>query len=168
MPRGVASSRVRKASSKALAVNSLSLRLQERARVGPLSAARVRPYTLVLYNRAVSWYFPNFLCFSDIPPSVEALDDSVAEAIESAWAEGESRSPIGNFISGLQFHVPNLKGKLRFSWVLWSSGAKKNGPVARRHSRVTPLVFWYIPFGRQASHVLQVWCGRFSPFSPNL
>ena len=116
--------------SVSLDSGKLAHRILNRARIGPLREARVRPQTLRLYEAALAWFFfHSSLSLDTLPDSTEVLDDQVSNSIELAWAEGESRSLIGNLLSGLQFFVPNLKGKLRFSWLLWAEWGKKEWPV---------------------------------------
>ena len=97
-----------------------ALRRNQRADIGRLSNTLIKPYTAQLYTVACEWFFSwmfanNLL----VPIDTIEFDDMVAEAIESAWEEGESRALVGNVLSGLEHFVTGLRGSLKRGWKLW-------------------------------------------------
>ena len=64
----------------------------------------------------------------------EEFDLPVSEFIEYLWVSGEPKSWANDTCSGLQHHVPNLRGKLVGSWRLLKAWSKTELP-----NRATPM-----------------------------
>ena len=64
----------------------------------------------------------------------EEFDILVSEFIEELWVSGEPKSWANDTCSGLQHHVPNLRGKLVGSWRLLKAWSKTELP-----NRATPM-----------------------------
>ena len=91
---------------QALARATKEERKKERAALGKLKQLDVGAKTLERYSKAIE------LCFSwldeedkVLPNSVLMLDDQLGDHVCEQWDLGESRSHIGNLLSGLSYNV---------------------------------------------------------------
>jgi len=90
---------------------------------------------LVRYNAAVArffaWIDTQGVTWGSNPGE---FDSTVASYIEHLWSSGESKAWANDACSGLQHHVPNLRGKLFGSWRLLRAWSKIELP-----NRATPI-----------------------------
>ena len=107
-----------------------------RAAAGTLRSLQLQPRTLTRYAEAAKFFF-NWLAEhgEPMPESVAATDEVLGEFLEDCWAQGESKSIVGDVLSGLQHFVPSLRRALNDSWRLFSTWSKNEVP-----SRARPLL----------------------------
>ena len=110
---------------------------RQRARkgLGALRDLTIAPKTRQRYEAAVRTFF-GWCELSQVDPGITnvKLIDTVEEFIEACWEEGESRAVACDSLSGLQFFVPGLKGRLTGAWRLCKAWQRHELP-----SRATPL-----------------------------
>ena len=119
----------------ALGVKAKRERVKARALVGALKGNRVSAKTLVRYNRAILLFF-EWLASKELglPDDLVMLDALLSEYAEILWQEGESRSGLGDTLSGLTNYLKFLRGKLPDAWAQHSTWKKLELPA-----RATPF-----------------------------
>ena len=111
-------------------------RKMARRAVGPLSSAIITAKTKHRYDYAVAWFFAWLSATGfEVPATLLEFDDLVALAVDTAWQEGESRSLVGDLLSGLCHHLNPLRTRLPSGWRLWSAWGRLELP-----SRAWPLL----------------------------
>ena len=101
-------------------------RRERREGVGQLRDTRVKPQTLVRYDRAVATFFDSLRDNNEtLVADHLLLDEQVCVHIERLWNEGESRSLAEDCLSGLRHYQPKLRGQLRQAWDLVSAWQNK-------------------------------------------
>ena len=113
-------------------------RLAERRRVrreaGKLRDLIITSTTLNRYNAALARFFKWAKGITLARMNPEEFDFLVSEFIEYRWVSGEPKSWANDTCSGLQHHVPNLRGNLVGSWRLLKAWSKTELP-----NRATPM-----------------------------
>jgi len=95
-----------------------------------LKQSIVNPRTRQRYERALVTFFSFLTIMSlDLPNSYNRLDLVLVEFVNHSWHEGECRGYVGDAISGLTHFMPDLKGKLRSAWRLYSAWGRLELPA---------------------------------------
>eukprot|EP00438_Fugacium_kawagutii_P016319 Skav222801 [mRNA] locus=scaffold1419:399983:408357:+ [translate_table: standard] len=110
-------------------------RQQERSKVGKLSSLVVQDKTRLRYAEA----YQSFLLFHRLSPSFalpefDEFDNLVAEYVEFLWEDGRPKSEASYALAALQFHRPQCKHHLPWSWKLVKTWNQVELPT-----RATPL-----------------------------
>lgn len=111
------------------------VRKQERQKVGSLSSFVVQDKTRERYKAA----FQAFLQFHQLTqrfhlPEFDEFDNLVAEYIEFLWENGNPKSEASYALASIQFHRPQTKHRLPWSWKLVKTWHQVELPT-----RATPL-----------------------------
>ena len=124
-------------------------RQQLRQRLGQLANLLIQQGTLKRYERAVHTFFR--WCEGDQYKvnSEERLAARLSEWIEDLWEQGEGRSVAGDGISGILHFLPEMQGKLKRAYRLFTAWKKHELPA-----RAPPLVIWMVE-GMAYSLVMQ-------------
>ena len=119
-----------------MAGGSRQARKAARQRLGKLRDLTIAPKTRIRYDRAVGAFF-KWCELAEVDQFEEnaELIDLTEEFVEMAWEEGEPRATACDTLCGLQFYVPNLKGKLLGAWRLCKAWQKQELPT-----RAPPLL----------------------------
>ena len=101
-----------------------------RRAIGPLSSAIITKSTQTRYEFAVRWFFAWLRALQQpVPCTLLDFDDQVAQCVEAAWQEGESRSLVGDLLSGLSHFFNPLRSRLPSGWRLWSAWGRLELPA---------------------------------------
>ena len=110
-------------------------RKEARSRLGRLRDLTIATKTRIRYEKAVQALFRwcDLVGIEQFESNARATG-AVEEFIEMCWEEGEPRSMACDALSGLQFFVPEMKGKLVGAWRLCKAWQRQELPA-----RATPL-----------------------------
>ena len=123
-----------------------------RKALGKLRDLTIAPKTRVRYDKAIKAFFHwSELCGIDAFGNNAAVVDCVEEYIEMCWQEGEARATACDCLSGLQFFVPDMRGRLLGAWRLCKAWQRQELPV-----RALPLALSMV----QAMAMLRVRKGQ--------
>ena len=110
-------------------------RKQARKALGALKDLTIAPKTRQRYEKAVQTFFDWCeLCRVDAYETNAKLVNTVEDFVEMCWEEGEPRGKACDSLSGLQFFVPGMKGKLGGAWRLCKAWQRHELPA-----RATPF-----------------------------
>jgi len=110
-------------------------RKEARRAQGRLRDLTIAPKTRERYEKAVRAFFAWCeLAHVDVYETNNILIGTIDDFIEMCWEEGEPRASACDCLSGLQFFVPGLKGKLTGAWRLCRAWQRRELPA-----RATPL-----------------------------
>jgi len=103
--------------------------------LGSLRDLTIAPATKARYDNAVRMFLRwSELCKVEVFGSNAQLIGLIEDFVEMCWEEGEARSQACDSLSGLQFFIPELKGRLRGAWRLCKAWQRQELPA-----RATPL-----------------------------
>jgi len=81
--------------------------------LGGLRDLTIQPTTKIRYEKAVRTFMGwSDLCKVEVFASNAQLINVVEDFVEMCWQEGEPRALVSDCLSGLQFFIPDLKGRL--------------------------------------------------------
>jgi hypothetical protein len=103
-------------------------RRRDRARKGKLADLLVTPGIVARYNKAVLVLITFLKVHCLMPSSLILIDNSVAQFIESCWAEGEAHALCSDALAGLQYHLPIVRRYLHKSWKLLRAWQRAEPP----------------------------------------
>lgn len=115
--------------TQVLNVTDKAARARQRKVIGHLRDNQIVKGTLKRYSKAVLLFLTWVETHTSYPASESALDELLCTFAEELWQEGESRSILGDVLSGLGFYFVSLKGRLKAAWRLYGTWGKLELPV---------------------------------------
>eukprot|EP00971_Amphidinium_carterae_P232559 4614965-Amphidinium_carterae.4 len=120
-------------------VQSAAERKTLRQRLGSLRSLKVLPATAKRYAGALQLFFRWLqVAHPERVRSVSAINKAVCDFLEMLWDEGWPRGRAGDTLSGLQWQLPPLKGRLGEAWQLFAAWGKAE--LVTRAAPVPPVV----------------------------
>ena len=105
-------------------------RQRDRAPLGKLSKRLISDRARGRYKAACIWFFNMIAAFGwEVPNTRIEFDIQVCKIIDAAWEEGESRSLIGDLLSGLPMFVHFLRGQLPGAWRMFAAWGRLELPM---------------------------------------
>ena len=124
-----------------LAAKGRTKRQAARRYLGPLRNQIIKPATLQRYMKAVCGFYDWMTrCRKLMPARKEQIDTILCGFIGNAWESGESRSMVGDVLSGLQHKIPVLKRQVPGAWRLL--GAWQGCELPARAPPLTEDLVW--------------------------
>ena len=105
-------------------------RVAVRTKLGQLRDRRITDRTATRYRKHVAHFFSWMHRHGyKVPSGIIAFDLLLCNFAEALWSEGDSKSTLGNTLSGLGHFVDHLRGKLPGAWRLYNSWVRSEPPA---------------------------------------